>query len=125
MGEKVTAGELRPNQRKALEALLATGSITQAATAAGVARKTVYNWLKEPNFGIALKAAEVEALDNLARSLISLAPAAVEALARVLDDPAATHTQRIRAAEAILSNTLRLRELHSIEARLTALEQRV
>lgn len=118
---KVT--ELRPNQRKALETLVATGSISQAAVAAGVARKTVYAWLKDPAFGIALKAAEVEALDNLARSLISLAPAAVAALAAVLNDPAATHTQRIRAAEAVLANTLRLRELHTIEARLTKLEE--
>ena len=72
---------LSGKQRKALEALLHTGEVSHAATAAGVSRDTVYRWMKQPAFAAAVRDAESRALDEVSRVLIRLSRAAVGTLA--------------------------------------------
>ena len=50
MPQNATEGELSTNQEKALAALLAGHTATEAASIAGVHRSTVHRWLKEPEF---------------------------------------------------------------------------
>ena len=50
MPRNTTEGELPANQEKALAALLAGHTATDAASIAGVHRSTVHRWLKEPEF---------------------------------------------------------------------------
>lgn len=120
MAEKVTKN-LSPKQLKTIETLLTNGSVDSAATAAGVSRNSIYKWFKDETFVSELRKAEAEALTSLSRSLVGLGDKATEALRAALDD--IKPSVRLRAAEIVLGNLLRLRELVDIESRLTALEK--
>lgn len=113
---------LRPKQRKALEALIISGEVTQAATAAGVSRETVYKWLKEPEFKAALSQAESEAIGNLSRALVMLGEQATETLRAAMSDNEAPAASKVRAADIVLDKLLKLRTLFSLEERITRLE---
>ncbi|MGB3330357.1 MAG: hypothetical protein WBA46_15460 [Thermomicrobiales bacterium] len=113
---------LSGKQRKALEALLHSGEVSHAATAAGVSRDTVYRWMKQPVFAAAVREAEARALDEVSRVLIRLSRAAVGTLAGAMADREAPLGARVRAADITLNRLLQVRELATIEERLAALE---
>jgi len=113
---------LSGKQRKALEALLHTGEVSHAATAAGVSRDTVYRWMKQPLFAAAVREAEARALDEVSRVLIRLSRSAVGTLAGAMADREAPLGARVRAADITLNRLLQVRELATIEERLAALE---
>ena len=117
MGTKVT-----PRQKKAIEALTKTGQVTQAAEAAGVARKTVYQWLHQEAFSRALDAATTEALAELSRQLVALGSLAVDTLRGVMTDTEATQSARVRAADILINRLLQLRQLVDLEERVSRLE---
>ncbi len=123
MGHGETRGALSPKQRKAVEALLATGEVKAAAAESGVGRATLYRWLREPAFLREVRRAEAAALDELSRLLVRLGRTAAATLAKAMSDPAAPYPTRVRAADAALSRLLQLRELAQLEARVQALEE--
>jgi hypothetical protein len=122
MSENRTLSALSSRQRKAVEALLSTGEPTAAAREAGIARDTLYRWLKEPAFLQAVRDAEAAALDELSRLLVRLGRTAAATLAKAMSDPAVPWATRVRAADASLGRLLQLRELATLEARVTELE---
>jgi len=122
MSENRTLSALSSRQRKAVEALLSTGEPTAAAREAGIARDTLYRWLKEPAFLQAVREAEAAALDELSRLLVRLGRTAAATLAKAMSDPAVPWSTRVRAADASLGRLLQLRELATLEARVTELE---
>lgn len=115
MGEKLTL-----RQRKALETLVETGNVSQAADVAQVSRVTVHKWLKEEDFKAELRAAELDALEAFGRELVSLSRETAEVLRAALTDESTS--VRLRAAQMVLDGILRVRELVSFEERLTTLE---
>lgn len=114
--------ELTTQQRQALAAMLQAGSLTEAAKIAGVNRVTLYRWMADPTFAAALREAESEALAALSRRLVTMGDAAAAALTDALA-PGQPIKERLRAAEIVLANLLRIKELLDFEQRLTALEQ--
>jgi hypothetical protein len=120
MSENTT---LSPKQRKAIEALMQTGEVSTAATVAHVHRDTIYRWMKQPAFSAAVREAEADAIDEVSRVLIRLSRSAVGTLAQAMADREAPLGPRIRAADITLSRLLQVRELATLEERLTALEQ--
>ncbi len=123
MSENRTLSGLTPKQRKAVEALLTTGDATAAAQAAGIARDTLYRWLRQPVFLGAVRAAEAQALDDLSRMLVRLGRTAAGTLAKAMSDAATPMTVKVRAADATLGRLLQLRELATLEARVAELER--
>jgi hypothetical protein len=115
--------DLSPKQRRAVEALLATGEVSAAAREANVSRDTLHRWLKQPLFIDAVRDAEARAIDDLARMLVRLGRTATATLAKAMTDPAAPYPTRVRAADAALSRLLQLRELATLEARVVELER--
>jgi hypothetical protein len=113
---------LTPRQRKAIEILLTSGNIREAAQAAKVSRETIYKWMKAQAFREALKEGSREALERLSRSLMSLGDKAVKALEDALDDPEAKSAAKVRPADVILGRLLQLKELADLEERISALE---
>ena len=113
-----------PRQARAIEALLTAPTIDQAAESAGVARRTIYRWLDDAGFRAALSAAEGKNLDRVTRRLLLLADKALNALESVLDDPrqAGAGNKRL-AAQAVLDQVVKLRELRNVEQRLASLEE--
>src|SRR5688500_2176086 len=86
--------ELTAKQRRAVEALLATGEVSAAAREANVSRDTLHRWLKQPAFIGAVREAEARAIDDLARMLVRLGRTATATLAKAMTDPAAPYPTR-------------------------------
>jgi len=123
MSENRTLSALTPKQRKAVEALLTTGDASAAAQAAGIARDTLYRWLRQPAFREAVRAAEAQALDDLSRMLVRLGRMAAGTLAKAMSDAATPVATKVRAADATLGRLLTVRELATLEARVAELER--
>ncbi len=122
MPHNPTPGALTGKRRKAVEALLSTGEVSAAARESGIHRDTLHRWLKEPAFLQAVREAEAAALDELSRLLVRLGRTAAATLAKAMSDPATPWATRVRAADASLGRLLQLRELATLEARVTELE---
>jgi len=120
MSENVT--ELTPKQTQAIRSLLAKPSINEAATDAGVGVRTIYRWLGEPAFRQALTQAEDQAIAAAARGLVGLTEKAIATVESVLDDAELHPATRLRAADLVLSNMLKLVELRNLSERIAALE---
>ena len=107
-------------REEAIAALLACGTVTAAARQAGISKTTLYCWLREPDFVADYRAARGQVVEEGIRELQAAFKKAVSALTRNLScgQPAL----EIRAALAILDQSIRGMELLDIEARITALE---
>jgi hypothetical protein len=120
-----TPKTLSAKQVAAITALLASGNREQAAKDSGVSKGTLYRWLRTPAFITALQAAERDALADVSRQLVSLSSLAADTLRDAMQDPDAKLNERIRAAEAVLNQLMKLRELLDLEGRLSDLESRI
>ncbi len=114
-----------PKQIKALEALLEGANIQDAATAAGVNRKTLGRWLQEPAFWKLYQVNSVRSLELAARRLTGKLDMAVDMLTSVMEDEDAPAGVRLRAAQQVIDGSLKLLEVADIQERLTALEARL
>ena len=116
---------LTAKQIKGLEALLEGANIQDAATAAGVNRKTIGRWLNDPAFWKLYQFNSRRVLELAARRLTGKLDAAVGLLSSVIDDDEAPAGVRLRAAQQVIDGSLKLLELTDVQERLTALEQRL
>ncbi len=123
MPQNLTPATLSAKQRTAVDALLATGEVLAASREAGVSRETLHRWLRQPTFLAAVRQAEAAAVDELSRLLVRLGRTAAATLAKAMSDPAVPWATRVRAADASLGRLLQLRELATLEARVTELER--
>lgn len=117
---------LTPMQVATIEALTRSKTFTDAAAAAGVTRQSVRNWLREPVFRKALRAAQSEMFDAMALRLLGTADKAVTALEDIIDSPSAPGSAiRRAAANDVISHATKLHEVTGFEDRLTDLETRL
>lgn len=115
--------QLTFQQMKAIRVLLSKGDITSTVRIVGCSRQTLYNWInKDVAFRGILKQHSHAVLDQVSRSLITAAENAVTLLSTTVDNPKATMTHRLRAADSILSHVIKLMALADIENRLAVLE---
>jgi phage terminase small subunit len=123
MADNATLRELTPRKRRALESLLTSGDVTEAARAANVARQTVHKWLQQPAFAAALAMAEADKLHDLQSALVRLGDKATATLGAAMDSVSPmAEGARVRAADIVLSHLLKMRELVTLEERIAALE---
>lgn len=111
-----------PKKQKALTALLEQPTIDKAADAAGVARSTIYRYLKDPDFAAAYRQARSEALAHATTRLQQLASEAVEALGDVIGDAYAAPKDRISASRTVLDFAYSAHDLEALAAALDDLE---
>lgn len=117
-------GQITAQQTNAIEILLTSRSIQQASETCGIAYKTLRRWMGDPTFKAALIQREGETLDAATRRLSGMGNDAIDTMAAIMANGENEQT-RLRAAQGILDNLLRLRELRGVEERLTALEAAV
>jgi transposase-like protein len=110
-----------PRQRKAIESLLTQADVKAAAQAANVSRTTIYRWLRQDHFKQALAEAERQALESLSRALVRLGEKATATLENAMAG-AASDSVKVRAANVVLSRLLQVRELITLEDRVSELE---
>ena len=115
--------DLTPKQRKAVEVLVATGNIAEAAREASVKRSTVYRWREQENFQRALREAETEAIRALARRMGAMAEQATKALSDALTDE--NIRIRLKAADVYFSRLIQLRQFALLEDRIRDLEKQL
>ena len=116
--------ELSPKQHTAINALLAQSGIDSAAKQAGVTQRTLYRWLDEPAFRLVLNSATDKALDAASRGLVRLTEKAIRTVEAVLDDSELHPATRLRAADLVLANVLKLFELRMLAQRVAQLEEK-
>jgi len=130
MSRNVTVkGGISLRQLRCVRSLLLTGSVSKSAAEIKVSPKTVYRWLCQAPFQVELEEASSQALRVLSSNLLGLSNRASEALEFVLSADTLTDAQvtmahlKVRAAGLVLENSIRLRELYSLEPRLLELEK--
>ena len=111
-----------PPPKWAIAALaLARGdTFDQAAEAAGVNRRTVYRWRKNPRFAAKVRQIRDEMVSEAAGRLAATITAGINALVKLLDDE--NPAVRLRAATEIIDSTLRVRNAVDVADRIAALE---
>jgi hypothetical protein len=96
---------LSTKQRRAIVAILAGSSRSEAAKQAGVARSTVQHWLRSnPAFFTEIEAGTQSIIDDARSELRTLALSALDVLRGLLADPSAPAPARLRAALEILTS---------------------
>jgi hypothetical protein len=118
------AKRLTPAQLRAIEALLTNNTVTDAAKAAGVDRRTLQRWMAEKEFCDTLRQAESELLSGMSRQVTAYAATALKVLYGVMLAKDSSAGVRVRAAEALLTRFHQVKELVEFEGRLTALENK-
>ena len=100
------AADLTPKKRIAAEATAAGASLAEAATAAGVALRTVSRWRGDPAFRAAVRMSAEAVTADARRALAALASEAVEALGRVLRAEDAPPSAVVSAAREVLDRVM-------------------
>ena len=115
--EILTEG-LTEDQEAALQAILASRTMEEAAAALNIARSSLYRLLEQPELAAALRRARSQRVELAVLRLQEQAAEAVNTLGEVLRDTRASAASRVRAAEVILEFTFRGSELLDITAQM-------
>jgi len=102
--------------------LAAGATLRDAVAAADMSDRTARRRLKDPDVQAMLQRLTDERSSAVTAELVTLGRKAVATLAAVMDDPLAGENAKLRAAQAVLTLTIRYQE-HSVERRLVALEE--
>lgn len=122
-GVPMDATKLSPKQRKAIEVLVTSGNVTEAAAAAGVSRETIYAWMRtDKEFQAERDGISTAYVGELSTRLNLLAQQAISTLQQILTDPNAPVNARIRAADIVIGRQVQLYEMSDIARRITRLE---
>ena len=107
----------------AVMALLSSRNVEEAARVAGVDPRTLYRWMKDPEFDAAYREAKRAAFSQSIARLHQMSSAAVSTLGKIMIDANAPASTRVRAADSILDHTAKAIEIEDIEARVSDLER--
>jgi hypothetical protein len=116
-------GRLGRKKEEAIVALLSQRNVDEAARLVGVPTRTLYRWLKEPDFDTAYREARHAAFSQSVARLQQMSAAAVSTLGKIMVDQNAPAASRVRAADCVLDRASKAIEMEDVEARLAALEQ--
>ena len=119
----VFRGKFGRKKEEAVAALLSQRSVDDAARSVKVTPRTLYRWMKEPEFDAAYRAARRAAFGQSVARLQQASGAAVSTLLKVMVDPTTPASTKVRAADSVLGHTAKAIELEDIEARVADLER--
>src|SRR5260370_41932667 len=114
---------LKPKQEEAILALLTTTNVEQAARAAKVGPRTLYRWQQEPEFDKAFRKARRDAFGQGTARLQQASGAAVSSILKIMVDPHAPASTKLRAAGLRLTHGAKAIEIEDVEARVSELER--
>ncbi len=119
------ATSLRPNQVKAVLALLAYPTIEEAARAIGISRSTLWRWSQDSAFQSAVSSARRETFAAALNRLAVATGDAAATLHTVCTDTAVPPATRVSAANSILDQVRRGIEIDDVASRMDCLEARL
>ncbi len=123
MADNTTSDKLNAKQYKAISGLLSEPTIRKAAEQAGVPERTLYQWLKSPDFDAAYRAARRESVQQATARLQFASSAAVTVLYQLMARDTVHASIRLSAAKTILELSIKTLEIDDLAARLEALER--
>jgi hypothetical protein len=94
-----------------------------SAGVAGVPMRSLYRWLKEPEFDAEYRRAKRMAFGQAVSRLQQGTSAAAAVMLKLMADPATPPSTRLRAADCVFCHAKSAIEIEEIEARVAALEQ--
>ena len=109
-------------QEEAIAALLTQRNIEEAARVAGVAGTTLVRWLQIPEFQTAYREARRAAFSQSIARLQQASSAAVSVLVKIMVDPEAPTSSRVRAADVVVDRASKAIELEDLDQRIAELE---
>jgi hypothetical protein len=121
MAQNEDSSELTPKQEQLILAMLRLGTNADAARAADVAPRTMYNWLNLPTFRAVFRAARRRLFDNALLGLERNAAAAVQLLADVAADEGEEKRIRVTAATKLLDRAFKAQDSIAVEEELADL----
>lgn len=104
-------------------ALLTTQGVDNAARAVGIAPRTLYRWMNEPQFDQAYRKARRDAFGQGTARLQQAAGAAVSSVLKIMVDQHTPASTKLRAADLVLTHGAKAIEIEDIEARVAELER--
>jgi hypothetical protein len=110
-------------QEEAIAALLTKRNVEEAAQAAGISPRTLMRWLKIPEFQKAYREARRQAFGQSIARLQQATSAAAATLMKIMVDPTAPASVRVRAADSIFNHSAKAIEIEDIEVRVAELER--
>ena len=110
-------------KEEAVAALLTQPTIEEAARAAGIGTQTLIRWMKVPDFQVAYREARHAAVSQSNAQLQQFCSAAAMTLFKIMMDPKAPASARLRAADHILDHANQALESEDNKVRFAALEQ--
>ena len=118
------ANELKPNQQRALLALLEAPSVAAAARQSGIAERTIHRWLHEdPDFQDELREKRRQRIEHASTRLQSTASQAVQSLIELLASKDHIEPGRAALVRTALDFAFRAAAYSDLADRLEALEQ--
>lgn len=114
---------LTAKQERAIAELIGGATVTDAATAAGVCRQQVHEWLSQSGFSSALTSARRAAFTEALTRIASTASDAARVLEEIMNDSKQPGTVRVSAAAKILDAAFKASMLDELEDRIARLEQ--
>jgi hypothetical protein len=112
-------------KEEAIVALLTHRNLDEAAKSIGVAPNTLLRWQKLPEFQTAYREARRAAFAQSIARLQQASSVAVSVLVKMMVDPNAPHSTRVRAADSVLDHAKKAIEIEDIDVRVSALEEAI
>ena len=94
-----------------------------AARTVKIAPRTLYRWFKESDFDAAYRQARRAAFGQCVARLQQASSAAVSVMLKILADPNAPASARLRTADMAVTHSAKAIEIEDIEARVAELER--
>src|SRR5215467_5635864 len=107
----------------AIAALLTHRNTEEAARAISVGQATLLRWIKDLEFDAAYREARRLAFGQSVARLQQASSDAVSTLLKIMVDPNAPASTRVRAADSVMSHAAKAIEIEDIEARVSELER--
>jgi len=114
---------LTPNQAKALNALLNTGTRKEAAKAANLDERTIRRYMEDANFMTEYRKACDALIDDATRQLKQMLPLGMDALEHLLTGETISDATRHAAVRTLFEYAVKYSELNDVEQRLDRIEQ--
>jgi hypothetical protein len=110
------------NKDTAIGALLTQRNVEDAARVANIGTQTLSRWLEDPEFATAYREARHATQRQTIGRLQHASAAMVSALLKVMHDPNAPASARLKAADCVLKHARRASEAEEMGARVAALK---
>lgn len=114
---------MNSKQTAFLKAMLEESTITKAAAAAGINRKTAYRYLQSPDFQQELNRRRSEAISDTVRYLQGKLALCNETLIAIIENPDTGNQIKINACNSVYANCKAMTETAEIIARLEQIEK--